>query len=183
MKIYTKFGDGGETVLFNGERVGKDHLRIETYGTVDELNSVLGVAIAGCNDVGLGALLVRLQHQLFDLGSDLATPLDAKNAGKVKRISAEHVAGLEREIDAATAQLPALRRFVLPGGSMTAARLHVARTVCRRAERHLVTLMRQESVGEQALIYLNRLSDLLFTLARLSNKLEGGSDVEWQSEE
>ncbi len=166
MKIYTKFGDAGQTALFDGGRVSKDHHRIETYGTIDELNSTLGVAIADCNHAVLRALLLTLQHQLFDLGSDLATPLDAKNAAKVRRIGAEDVQRLEREIDAATAQLPPLRRFVLPGGSITAARMHVARTVCRRAERHLVTLMQHELVGDQPLIYLNRLSDLLFTLAQ-----------------
>ncbi len=181
MKIYTKFGDEGQTVLFDGARVRKDHLRIETYGTVDELNSVLGLAIADCPDAPLRDLLVGLQHRLFDLGADLATPLDAKNADKVRRIHVEDITGLEQAIDAATAELPALTRFVLPGGTVTAARLHIARTVCRRAERHLVTLMAHEAVGVHALIYLNRLSDLLFTLARLANKREGRGDVEWES--
>ncbi|HUO09336.1 MAG TPA: cob(I)yrinic acid a,c-diamide adenosyltransferase [Phycisphaerae bacterium] len=181
MKIYTKFGDRGQTALFDGTRVGKDDLRIETYGTVDELNSVIGVAIAQSAHERVTGVLVRLQRELFVLGSDLATPAGSKNEGKVKRIGAEEVAGLEREIDLATAELPALKNFILPGGSVAGATLHVARTVCRRAERCLVGLMHAEGAEEesQSLIYLNRLSDLLFTLARLANKLEGRGDVEW----
>jgi cob(I)alamin adenosyltransferase len=182
MKIYTKQGDKGQTGLFDGRKVSKGDLRIETYGTVDELNSVIGVAIADSADAPLRGLLTRLQHQLFDLGGDLATPLDSKNSAKIRRIAGEHVAVLEKEIDAATAELPALKRFVLPGGNVTAARLHVARTVCRRAERLLVRLMAAEgadAVGEQPLVYLNRLSDLLFTLARLANHRAGMADVEW----
>ena len=181
MKIYTKQGDLGQTVLFDGTRVAKDHLRIETYGTVDELNSAIGLTIVDCRDEALTELLTRLQRQLLDLGSDLATPLDSKNSAKVRRIGAPHVAFLEQQIDAATAQLPPLKRFIIPGGSVTAARLHVARTVCRRAERHLVTLMHHEAavIGPHPLIYLNRLSDLLFTLARLANKMDGRGDVEW----
>jgi cob(I)alamin adenosyltransferase len=184
MKIYTKFGDAGQTVLFDGQRVPKDHLRIETYGTVDELNSHLGLAIVDCKDPPLKDLLTQLQHHLLDLGSDLATPLDSKNSAKVHRIGAHHVAFLEQQIDAATAQLPILKRFILPGGSVTAARLHIARTVCRRTERCLVTLLARETaaaIGDQPLIYLNRLSDLLFTLARLANHHDGLPDLEWDS--
>ena len=180
MKIYTKQGDAGLTALFDGRRVSKDHLRIETYGTVDELNSVLGVAIAGCGHEALRGLLIQLQHQLFVLGGDLATPADSKNAGKIQRITAEHVTFLEKQIDAATEQLPALRRFILPGGGATASQLHIARTVCRRAERRLVTLAGSgENVGGVAIIYVNRVSDLLFTLARLANRLDGVQDTEW----
>jgi len=179
MKIYTRFGDDGKTALFDGSRVQKDDLRIETYGTLDELNSVLGVAMASCRHEALKSLLATLQHQLFDLGADLATPLNAPNAAKVKRISEAHVRYLEKQIDAATEQIEPLRVFILPGGGMTASQLHVARTVCRRAERHLVTLMNHEDVGTQALIYVNRMSDLLFTLARWANKLDGIADVEW----
>jgi cob(I)alamin adenosyltransferase len=181
VKIYTRFGDRGQTVLFDGRRVPKDHLRIETYGTVDELNSQLGLASAGCGEGKLREILTSLQVELFDLGSDLATPLDLDHVvGKGKRIGAEHVKFLEETIDAVTGELPPLKRFILPGGGVTAARLHVARTICRRAERHLVTLMGQEEVGEQVLIYMNRLSDLLFVLARWANKLEGVADVEWR---
>ena len=179
MKIYTKTGDRGQTSLFDGRHVPKNNLRIETYGTVDELNSHLGLANAECRHGELRELLEQLQRQLFDLGADLATPADSKNAGKIQRIGAWHIAFLEQQIDAATAVLRPLKRFVLPGGSVTAARLHVARTVCRRAERLLVTLMAQEPVGPDALIYVNRLSDLIFTLARRANQLDGVADVEW----
>ncbi|MEI8194544.1 MAG: cob(I)yrinic acid a,c-diamide adenosyltransferase [Phycisphaerae bacterium] len=179
MKIYTRQGDTGDTGLFDGRRVRKDNLRIETYGTVDELNSFLGVAITTCRHESLAGLLRQLQLQLFDLGADLATPTDSANAAKIHRISPEHVAGLEAQIDAATAQVPPLKHFVLPGGGPTAAHLHVARTVCRRAERLAVTLAATEDIGPQAVVYLNRLSDLLFTLARLANHLDGISDVEW----
>ncbi len=148
MKIYTKFGDRGETALFDGTRVPKDHLRIETYGTVDELNSWLGVVIAtlGGEDgaAELVGLLTKLQRQLFVLGADLATPVGSKNEAKVTRVAAREVAFLEEQIDAATARLPAIKSFVLPGGTAAAAQLHVARTVCRRAERSLVGLMEAE---------------------------------------
>jgi len=182
MKIYTKFGDTGQTALFDGAKVPKDHLRIETYGTVDELNSHLGLALVDCTDPALHSLLTQIQHQLFDLGADLATPLNSKNSHKVHRIDPSHIAFLETQIDAATEKLPQLKRFVLPGGSITAARLHIARTVCRRAERNLVSLLAAESpatLGADPLIYLNRLSDLLFTLARLANKLANLPDIEW----
>ncbi|MGN6367426.1 MAG: cob(I)yrinic acid a,c-diamide adenosyltransferase [Phycisphaerae bacterium] len=192
MKIYTKFGDRGETALFDGTKVPKDHLRIETYGTVDELNSWLGVVVATLGGdaaaAELAGLLTTLQRQLFVLGADLATPLGSKNEAKVVRISEREVRFLEERIDAATGRLPALKAFVLPGGTVAAGQLHVARTVCRRAERLLVGLM--EAEGEagrgglgQALIYLNRLSDLLFTLAREANRLAGRGDVEWHARE
>ncbi len=187
MKIYTKFGDRGETVLFDGTRVTKSHLRIETYGTLDELNSHLGVALTDCQHPALQGLLTELQQELFVVGSDLATPVGSKNEAKVQRLRGEAVGRLEGHIDAATAQLPPLKSFILPGGGLTAARLHVARTVCRRAERLLTSLALAEAggAGEAALrvplIYLNRLSDLLFTLARLANQLDGVADVQWQS--
>ncbi len=145
MKIYTKFGDRGQTALFDGTKVPKDHLRIETYGTVDELNSWLGMAVATLGGDGaaaeLAGLLTKLQRQLFVLGSDLATPLGSKNEAKVTRVSEREVKFLEEQIDAATAGLPALKSFILPGGTVAAAQLHVARTVCRRAERSLVGMM------------------------------------------
>jgi cob(I)alamin adenosyltransferase len=187
LKIYTKQGDRGQTVLFDGTRVAKDDLRIETYGTMDELNSAIGLAMAECQDQSLNRVLEELQRQLLDLGSDLATPPGSKNRAKVRRIGPGDVAWAERQIDAATAELPPLKRFILPGGGVTAARLHVARTICRRGERLLVKLMAQAAAGdagsqhglENALIYINRLSDLLFTLARLANSREGRHDVEW----
>ncbi len=184
MKIYTKQGDAGMSVLFDGTRVPKHHLRLETYGTLDELNSHLGLAIAGCAHATFNADLVRLQGLIMALASDLATPLGSRNEAKVRRINSQDVALLEQMIDAATALLAPLKRFILPGGGVTAARLHVARTICRRAERHLSTLMQDSSdaVGNQPLIFVNRLSDLLFTLARLANKLDGIPDVEWNTD-
>jgi cob(I)alamin adenosyltransferase len=183
MKIYTKQGDRGHSVLFDGTRVLKNNPRLETYGTVDELNSLLGLAAADCPDAPLKKLLTTLQGQLLELGSDLATPTGSPNEGKVRRINVNQISFLEEQIDQATAQLPPLKRFILPGGSVTAARLHVARTVCRRAERFLVTLMQDPAapMSDTPLIYLNRLSDLLFTLARLANQRQGLPDVEWES--
>ncbi len=180
MRIYTRQGDNGQTTLFDGTRVSKCNLRLQTYGTLDELNSLLGVAAALCAHAELRAMLESLQQQLFDLGADLATPLGSKNASKVRRFTTDDAAALEPQIDAVAARLPPLKTFVLPGGSVLAAQLHVARTVCRRAERHLVELMEREQIGAGPLVYLNRLSDLLFMLARLGNQLEGTPDVAWQ---
>ena len=181
MKIYTKQGDGGMSLLFDGRRVPKHHLRLEAYGTLDELNSHLGLAAARCGHQGLKEQLQALQRQVMVLGSDLATPLGSAKEGRIRRIGAAEVAELERQIDEATAQLLPLQRFIIPGGGETAARLQVARTVCRRAERGLAALMqdRSDPVGEQPLIFVNRLGDLLFELARLANKLEKIADLEW----
>jgi len=181
LKVYTKQGDRGETVLLDGTRVEKDDLRIETYGTVDELNSGIGLAIAECKDEKLRMVLEKLQRQLLDLGADLATPHPSASDSAGGSVGEEEVAWAEGQIDAATAELPVLKRLIVPGGGVTAARLHVARTVCRRAERLLVRLMKREKGGglETALVYLNRLSDLLFTLARLANFREGRQDVPW----
>ncbi len=182
MRIYTRRGDQGQTTLFDGRHVSKDDLRLLTYGTVDELNSYLGLAASVCRHERLLKILSQLQHQLFDLGADLATPLDSPNSKLVNRIKIEQATAMEKEIDTITAELPPLKQFILPGGSPLAAQLHVARTVCRRAERHLVELMRRDQVGDAPLIYLNRLSDLLFVLARLANKLDGHSETHWQKQ-
>ena len=182
MRIYTRQGDQGQTTLFDGTRVSKDDARLAAYGTVDELNSWLGMAAGICRHEQLHGLLNQLQHQLLDLGADLATPLDSPNSSRVNRIQPRHAAELERHIDAATAELPALKQFILPGGSPLASHLHIARTVCRRAERHLVELMREQHTGEAPLVYLNRLSDLLFVLARLANKLDGSPETHWQKQ-
>lgn len=182
MRIYTRQGDHGQTTLFDGKRVSKDHLRLATYGTVDELNSWLGMAVSLCRHEQLRQILNQLQHDLFDLGADLATPLDSPNSALVNRIQVRHAAEMEKQIDTFTAELPPLKQFILPGGSLLAAHLHIARTVCRRAERHLVELMREEQTGEAPLIYLNRLSDLLFVLARLANKLDGHPETHWHKE-
>ncbi len=178
MKIYTRTGDDGTTALFSGGRVPKHHLRVEAYGTVDELNSVLGVARALHPSADTDADLERIQRQLFHLGADLATPLDAKTS-YVVRADAGQIAWLEARIDALTAALPPLTAFILPGGSPAAAQIHVGRTVCRRAERLVTQLAEVEPIGEHALPYLNRLSDYLFTLARWENHQAGVADVTW----
>jgi cob(I)alamin adenosyltransferase len=178
-KIYTKTGDDGTTGLFGGGRVRKDSARIEAYGTVDELDSVIGLCRAvGTND-WINPLLQQIQDNLFVLGADLATPLETRSNYKIPRITEEDSKRLEQAIDEHTAQLPPLKHFIHPGGCELAARLHLARTVCRRAERRLVTLAAEEEIGKYDVIYLNRLSDLLFTLARRANQFADVSDVEW----
>ena len=180
-KIYTKTGDDGTTGLFGGGRVPKDSARIEAYGTVDELNSTIGLARTSCEHLELTSLLESIQQNLFVLGADLATPIETRSDYEVPRIEPRDVTALERAIDEHDAQLPSLKRFILPGGSELAARLHLARTVCRRAERALVALRRREAIGQHDLIFLNRLSDLLFVLARRANQLAGVGDVEWKA--
>ena len=178
MKIYTKTGDAGETGLFGGGRVPKDALRIEAYGTVDELNAHLGLARALQAETEVEVELSRLQSELFVLGADLAAPL-MTGGPNVRRIGPDHIQRLENVIDAFDARLEPLKSFILPGGSRTAAELHVARTVCRRAERLAVRLAREENIGPLPVVYLNRLADLLFVLARLANALDGGQETLW----
>jgi cob(I)alamin adenosyltransferase len=176
MKIYTKTGDAGETGLFGGPRVRKDHERIEAFGTVDELNSHLGVMRTLPAAGGFDALLRRVQCELFDLGAQLATPEAAQ-----ERITATHVAALEAEIDRREATLEPLACFILPTGTPLAAAIHVARTVCRRAERRVVTLAATPgaTIPANAIEYLNRLGDLLFVIARAANRQEGVRDDPW----
>jgi cob(I)alamin adenosyltransferase len=181
MKLYTKTGDKGKTGLFGGQRVPKNDLRIETYGTIDELNSVLGLVRFHTKDKDLIDLYQILQNTLFNLGSDLATPFGSKFEDKVKRITAEHIDFLEEKIDEMQAKTPEFRNFILPGGSGAAAHLHLARTICRRAERRCVSLMEKEDVGEFAQKYLNRLSDFFFICARYANVVDGQSDIEWST--
>ncbi len=178
MKIYTKTGDDGTTSLFSGGRVLKSHLRVEAYGTVDELNSALGLARAFQPSAPVDGWLAQVQRQLFHLGADLATPLDAHREWVV-RLDAAAIAWLEARIDDMTAALPPLTNFILPGGSPAAAQLHVARTICRRAERLVVALQEYEAIGDHALVYLNRLSDFLFVLARYENKQAGIPESRW----
>lgn len=178
MKIYTKTGDDGTTSLFSGGRVPKTHLRVEAYGTVDELNSVIGVARAHQPHPQTDEWLARVQRQLFNLGADLATPLDAK-ADWITRMDADTITWLENTIDQMTDELPPLTSFILPGGSLASAQLHVARTVCRRAERIVVALQSHEPLGDHVLLYLNRLSDFLFTLARWENLKAGIAEHTW----
>jgi cob(I)alamin adenosyltransferase len=180
-KVYTRTGDDGTTGLGAGGRVGKDSLRIECYGTVDETNSAIGVAIAAGADTRLAAMLARIQNELFHLGSDLCVPEDEKTTRPVPRVEQRHIDGLERDIDALQEDLAPLANFVLPGGAPAAAALHVARTVCRRAERLVVALRREEPVGEFAVPYLNRLSDLLFVMSRWENRAKGVPEPLWDS--
>jgi cob(I)alamin adenosyltransferase len=177
MKIYTRQGDHGDTALYGGRRVSKSSPRIDVYGTVDELNSVLGITLT-CQPSPLGSeILASLQHQLFILGGDLATPADSKQG--IDRIGATHTATLEGWIDRIEDILPPLTRFILPGGSACASHLHLARTVCRRAERSAILCMREDPLNESAIVYLNRLSDLLFMLARHENQHAGVEDTPW----
>lgn len=178
MKLYTKRGDDGHTDLISGVRVSKNHLRVGAYGAVDELNATIGLALADCLNDAVKGVLITVQCRLFDLGADLATPSTAKKTAA--RLNAEHVAELERHIDRASEQLEPIRYFILPGGTTLAARLHIARTVCRRAERETVALAEQEEVDPLATVFLNRLADLLFALARLANAEAGVADVPWK---
>ena len=178
-RIYTRGGDAGETSLGDGARVPKSHLRIVAYGTVDELNAALGLVLAGDVSDDLRAALERIQNELFDLGADLAVPVDDHRRERL-RVDASQVEALEDLCDRTNAQVEPLRSFVLPGGTETAARLHLARTVCRRAERLVVELAAAEPVTPEALAYLNRLSDLLFLLARAANASAGVEEPLWR---
>jgi cob(I)alamin adenosyltransferase len=176
MKLYTKQGDDGRTGLIGGERVFKHDLRVAAYGEIDETNAAIGLALSRCSDPEIAETLRRIQGDLFVLGAELATP-----PGQTRdlQLGEPHVAQLERWIDAASGALPPLRQFILPGGSETAALFHFARTVCRRAERSAVHLAQEQPVGKFAIIYLNRLGDLLFALARLTNHRANVVDVPW----
>jgi cob(I)alamin adenosyltransferase len=179
MRIYTKTGDNGETGLFGGPRVPKDSPRIEAFGTVDELNAFVGVARAESLPVEIDELLARIQSELFDVGAQLATPDPAAHG--TASIGPSRIAALEAAIDRFEATLEPLRQFILPGGTPGAAGLHVARAVCRRAERRIVALFYEPGikVSGDLLVYLNRLGDLLFVLARAANSAAGHADVPW----
>jgi cob(I)alamin adenosyltransferase len=178
MKIYTKTGDTGTTGLWGGLRVSKDALRIQAYGTVDECNSALGLARASSLPPQLDTLLGQIQAGLFVLGADLASPGEAAS---IPRIAEQDVAQLEVAIDHLEAGLEPLRTFILPGGTLAAAHLHLARTIARRAERWVVSLAREEPVNPQVQVYLNRLADLLFVMARAANAVAGVEDTPWQN--
>jgi cob(I)alamin adenosyltransferase len=173
-KIYTRTGDDGTTGLANGERVDKCDDRVEAFGAVDETNSALGVVLAEpALPASVRVSLTRIQHELFDVGAELALPGDTS-------ITAEHVLRLEHELDALNASLPPLKEFVLPGGNRAAAACHLARTVCRRAERRAWTATRHTALNPESLRYLNRLSDLLFVVARVLARQDGGLETLWQ---
>lgn len=182
MKIYTRTGDGGETSLFGGDRVSKDHPRVAAYGTVDELNAAVSWAVETVRDDDVREHLGVVQLDLFVLGAVLATP--PSDGGRptpkgVPEVPVERIAEMEQWIDQATGELPELRAFILPGGSPGAAALHFARTICRRAERAVVALGTERHVPDGVMVYLNRLSDTLFVFARLENHRAGVADVEW----
>lgn len=180
MKIYTRTGDKGTTGLYGGERVLKSAARINAYGTVDEANSMIGLARSLISDEQLDGVLAELQNSLFDVGADLATPHDARQREKLSLMDAGDVTRLEGQIDKFEAELEPLRQFILPGGDPAAAALQVARTVLRRAERDAVLLAQTEDVNPEVIAYLNRLSDLLFSLARTVNQRAGVSEARWQ---
>lgn len=171
-KIYTRTGDKGTTGLGDGSRVDKDSLRVETFGTVDELNSLIGLVLASDTGGAIGDCLTRTQHELFDLGGELCMP-------GYTLIPGSCIDQLEADLDRFNEDLPPLKDFILPGGSESAARCHLARTVCRRAERLMVSLAKVEDINEASLRYLNRLSDLLFVIARVLARANGGSEVLW----
>ena len=185
MKLYTRTGDDGTTGLFSGTRVSKDHPRIEAYGTVDEFNAIVGMVMSACRrDVPFEARLLEIfsqvQSRLFDIGADLATPEGANNSSKIVRIDEHHVQEVEGWIDEIDGANPPLRAFVMPSGCELAARLHLARTVCRRAERSVVALHHETPLGPLPQQYLNRLSDLLFVLARCLNQAAQHPDSLWR---
>lgn len=182
MRIYTRTGDGGETGLFSGKRVGKDDLRVEAYGAVDEINNYIGLLRAESLPVEVDRVLADVQRDLFAVGADLATPADGRKADRVARIDDGHVKKLEAAIDEWDGQLPPLRSFILPAGPRAAALAHVARGVTRTAERRVVALSRVESVTPGVVRYLNRLSDLLFVLARFVTNKMGLQDEPWHPE-
>lgn len=177
MKIYTKTGDDGTTGLFTGARVSKYSLRIETYGTLDELNSLIGVAVASSMPHAIKSDLEILSRNIFKLCSDLATPFEPKPKYEPERLNEDKIFELEKLIDDYTSKLTPLKQFILPGGTIAAAHLHHCRTVCRRAERLAVKLSSEEQVNRNILVYINRLSDYFFTAARYANHLLGLDDV------
>lgn len=183
MKIYTRTGDAGETGLFGGARVGKDDARVEAYGTVDELNSCLGVARALGVSAQTDQSLLQIQSDLFTLGAELACVPGKEDKLRMTLLGESDITRLEGWIDRSEAPLEPLENFVLPGGSPSAAELHRARTVCRRAERRTLTARRSSPVRPVVVIYLNRLSDLLFVLARYENHVVGSADIPWRAQQ
>ena len=177
-KIYTKTGDNGQTALGNGQRVNKHSLRVNAYGTVDETNATVGLARQH-SEGELDTQLAAIQNDLFDLGADLATPLNSVHKDKVHRINDVHIQWLESQIDDIDGDNESMQNFVMPGGTKLAASLHLSRTIARRAERLVVALQRQDSINPLTLIYLNRASDLLFAMARAANRLQCVPDVPW----
>jgi cob(I)alamin adenosyltransferase len=179
VKIYTKTGDRGDTRLFDGTRVRKHDDRVEAYGAVDELNSLIGAAASFLQDSGLTLMLAGIQRDLFSVGAQLADPRFKERSGEKFQLSRERIAALEQAIDGFDTELPPLRQFILAGGGHAGAMLHVARTVCRRAERRVVSLSEKVEVNPDVVEYLNRLSDFLFMVARAVNHREGKQEIPW----
>ncbi len=180
-RIYTRTGDDGTTALGTRTRVSKDALRVKAFGDVDELNSILGLALAGGLCSELTAEIPKIQHELFNLGSELAFPAEENETTMVPGIAARHVERLEQLIDRLNASVGPLENFILPGGSPGAARLQVSRAACRRAERNIVTLAKEEVVGEDVIHYINRLSDALFVMARFENQAQNVEEPLWNT--
>jgi cob(I)alamin adenosyltransferase len=178
--LYTRGGDKGETSLYGPSRVPKDSLRVDAYGTIDELNCCIGVALAGCKHKEISKPLKRVQAELFTAGADLATEFSPKAEARVPRITRKDTERLEKEVDGLQGKLPRLTTFILPGGSQLSSSLHLARAVCRRAERRVVSLGRSEKINPEMVPYLNRLSTCLFNMARYANLLEGTEDEVWR---
>jgi cob(I)alamin adenosyltransferase len=180
MKIYTGYGDEGKTALFGGETVQKNHLRVEMYGTLDELNSLIGMLRNKNSDLDVDDMLKNIQNELFTYGSEIATPKAIKREQFSEHISEVHINALENDIDKLSEKIPTLQKFILPGGSEAACYAHMARTVCRRAERMLISLANEIEIRGQLIIYLNRLSDLFFVIARYENVINGIDDIVWE---
>jgi cob(I)alamin adenosyltransferase len=178
-KVYTRFGDGGETRLFDGTRVAKDHPRVASYGQVDELSASLGASSAFIGDSNIRQLLTQIQKHLLSLGAELADPQYADRASAKGKLDPAWVESLERRIDEYETELPELRNFILSGGGPGGAMLHVSRTVCRRAERSVTQLAANTPINPSVIVYLNRLSDLLFVMARVVNHREGIEEIQW----
>lgn len=180
MSIYTKFGDKGKTSLYGGKTVSKDNIRVEAYGTIDELNSILGVVISELSDKNIKKNLIQIQKDLFETGTSLASL--SKNRDKdLSKYLQKRVLNFENEIDFLSEKMPELENFILPGGGKTGSKIHFARTIARRAERKIVALSKQEKVNPDILIFINRLSDLLFTYARFINYKEKKKEILWKS--
>ena len=181
MKIYTKTGDKGETGLFGGERVSKNSLRIDAYGTIDELNAFIGLVVIEVTDTSIKNILLKIQNQLFTVGADLSTPETDKNKKfKIERTPEDFHLNFEKIIDEYDSKLDELKNFILPGGSKGAALLHICRTITRRAERAVVALDNTVKIGNNIIMFLNRLSDLFFVLARYENAVTGTPDINWK---
>lgn len=179
MKIYTKGGDKGKTSLFGGERVEKNNPRLEAYGTIDELNSILGFAIANELHSKTKNIILNIQNNLFVIGAELATPANVKS-NAIKSIQSYEIKNIEDYIDEIELELKPLSSFILPGGSKSASLLHMARTVCRRAERRIIEVDLEEKINPDIIVYINRISDLLFVLARFENHSSSTPEIEWK---